>query len=478
MRAFANFAIACFAVICPLWAQVQVGNQNFDRAAAAIDKQVAESVQRLAQLRESIAGEKVPMTRRLGELETELSKARTELLEKTRLLDGRTLELGNLRNELKQLEDEATYLSNLLTEYARNWESGLHVAARQQHAQTLQALHAAQQQANVEPGAAWAAQLAVAEQSIAALLGTAGGTRFRGRAVTSAGLVCEGEFTAVGPLVFFRSNDGTHVGTAEQRADSSEPVVLGFPAVELTNQAAGSLSKRDGALPLDPTLGNARKVAAANETFMQHLQRGGPVVYPIVGLAGLALLVALCKWLALASVRRPTAVRVRQLLDAVAQRNLEAARRIAEVLVGPAGEMLRQGVEHLHEPRELVEEVMYERVLITKLRLQGWLPFIAITASSAPLLGLLGTVTGIMNTFSLMTLFGTGDVKTLSSGISEALITTELGLYVAIPALLLHSLLSRKAKAVMDDMEKSAIALLNQSAMSPPGNQAPLATAV
>jgi biopolymer transport protein ExbB len=90
------------------------------------------------------------------------------------------------------------------------------------------------------------------------------------------------------------------------------------------------------------------------------------------------------------------------------------------------------------------------------------LPFVAICATSAPLLGLLGTVTGIMNTFSLMTVFGTGDPKTLSSGISEALITTEYGLIVAIPSLLLHAFLSRRARRVLDEMEQVAIAFLNQ----------------
>jgi hypothetical protein len=103
-------------------------------------------------------------------------------------------------------------------------------------------------------------------------------------------------------------------------------------------------------------------------------------------------------------------------------------------------------------------------VLGPKLRCTRWLPFVAIAASSAPLLGLLGTVTGIMNTFTLMTVFGTGDVKTLSSGISEALITTEYGLIVAIPSLLLHAFLSRKARGIQDEMEKAAIAFLNQVA--------------
>jgi biopolymer transport protein ExbB len=115
----------------------------------------------------------------------------------------------------------------------------------------------------------------------------------------------------------------------------------------------------------------------------------------------------------------------------------------------------------------LIEEVMYEHVLATRLKLGRMLPFIALTSSSAPLLGLLGTVTGIMNTFTLMTVFGTGDIKTLSSGISEALITTEYGLYVAIPSLLLFAFLSRKAKTVIDEMEKAAVAFVNQVSKTP-----------
>ena len=81
----------------------------------------------------------------------------------------------------------------------------------------------------------------------------------------------------------------------------------------------------------------------------------------------------------------------------------------------------------------------------------------AVSAACAPLLGLLGTVTGIISTFNLMTVFGSGDIKMLSSGISEALITTEYGLYVAIPCVLAHSFLSRKAKSVADKMEHVAV---------------------
>ena len=124
--------------------------------------------------------------------------------------------------------------------------------------------------------------------------------------------------------------------------------------------------------------------------------------------------------------------------------------------------MLTKGVSIIDEPRELVEETMYETVLTTRLKLQGFLPFIAICAASAPLLGLLGTVTGIINTFKMITVFGSGDVKSLSGGISEALITTKFGLIVAIPSLLLHAFLSRKAKRIVDQMEKTAVSFTNE----------------
>jgi biopolymer transport protein ExbB len=105
---------------------------------------------------------------------------------------------------------------------------------------------------------------------------------------------------------------------------------------------------------------------------------------------------------------------------------------------------------------------MFEKMREAKFRLNRLLPFIAVTAACAPLLGLLGTVTGIISTFKLMTVFGSGDVKMLSSGISEALITTEFGLYIAIPSVLIHSFLSRKAKGLGEKMEQIAIRFMGE----------------
>ncbi|MDZ4197715.1 MAG: MotA/TolQ/ExbB proton channel family protein, partial [Kiritimatiellia bacterium] len=124
---------------------------------------------------------------------------------------------------------------------------------------------------------------------------------------------------------------------------------------------------------------------------------------------------------------------------------------------GPAGLLLGAGAENLGGSKDLMEEAMYERMLEIRFRLHRGLPFIAVGAATAPLMGLLGTVTGIISTFKLITVFGSGDVKMLSSGISEALITTEFGLLIAIPALLMHAFLFRKAKAILDHLERLGV---------------------
>ena len=88
------------------------------------------------------------------------------------------------------------------------------------------------------------------------------------------------------------------------------------------------------------------------------------------------------------------------------------------------------------------------------------LPVLAILAAIAPLLGLLGTVTGMIETFQSITLFGTGDPKLMSGGISQALVTTELGLAVAIPVLLIHSSLSSKSNRLVQVLDEESAAIV------------------
>lgn len=440
---------------------------QFETAAQSVQRQLQESVAELGALREQMASEKLPLSRQLRDLEAELVKVRQEYQTTSRLLDSRTLDLSNLRNEIKSRNDEAAYLSTLMGEYTRNFDSRLHIAELDRYAKELEAAKLAPENTTLTEQQVFLTQVALLEASIGRLEDALGGTRFEGTAVDTSGTVKPGTFVMAGPVAMFRSTDGLAVGIAEQRLGSLEPAVIAFGKPEDAAAAAELVQTGSGKLPFDASQGNAIKVEAIEETLLEHILAGGPIMWPILGLAGAAILVALYKWARMAVLRMPSRRQIDALVEALAARDAKLAKERVAAIKGPVGEMLKVGVDHLNEPKELVEEVMYEKMLATKLKLNSMLPFVAISASAAPLLGLLGTVTGIMNTFSLMTVFGTGDVKTLSSGISEALITTEYGLIVAIPSLLLHAFLSRKARGVQDEMEKAAIAMMNQVAKTP-----------
>ncbi len=434
---------------------------TFDAATGAIMKQLRDAVEQLDALRDRIADEKVPLARRLNDLETELIQVRRAYQEATRTLDNRTLDLSTLARSIETLQQQDAYLSNLLGEYVRNFESQMHIAEQHRYEDVVSEAKLALENKNLSQKKKYEAQAALVTTSLDRLKDALGGTRFEGEAVDPDGTVREGTFAVLGPTALFLSSDGAAVGTAAQRLNSTEPTILPFAEADDALAARQVVSTGTGRFPFDPTLGDAHKIEATRESLTEHIRKGGPVMVPILGMAGLALLIALYKWLRLALLRSPSRKRIQAMLEAVARHDVAGAKAEAQRIGGPVGQMLRVGVAHLQEPRELIEEVMYEEVLSTRLKLQRLLPFIAISASAAPLLGLLGTVTGIINTFKLMTAFGAGDPQALSGGISEALITTEFGLIVAIPSLLLYAFLSRRARGIINRMEQAAVALVN-----------------
>ncbi len=443
-------------------AQDTSDSSNFSQTSEVIQNKLEISIDELNRLREQVVNEKLPLSRKVSELENKLSKVRMDYQETIRTLDTRKLDLINMKSELKVRQDQANYISNLLNDYIRNFESHLHISEVQRYANLLKEARLAPENSNLTELQIYITQADLLFASLERMNQAIGGTSFEGKAVDNAGLVKNGKFVKFGPIALFKANDNSILGTIELRIGSLEPSVVTFGEL-LDKQAAEKLiADNKGILPFDPTGGNAHVVEETKQTLAEHIAKGGPVMYPILGMAGLALLVALIKWIHLLFMRNPSKKNFDNLLIAVTENDYDKAQSWAEAVGGPAGKMLAKGAEHLNEPTDLIEEVMFETVLSTKLNLQKLLPFISISASSAPLLGLLGTVTGIINTFKLITVFGSSDVKTLSGGISEALITTEFGLIVAIPSLLLYAFLSRKAKSIVDEMEKCAVSFVNQ----------------
>lgn len=128
---------------------------------------------------------------------------------------------------------------------------------------------------------------------------------------------------------------------------------------------------------------------------------------------------------------------------------------------GATARVVAATIRNLDRDREHVEDIVSESILHENSHLNRFGALILVIAAVSPLLGLLGTVTGMIATFDVITEFGTGDPKLLSGGISIALVTTELGLIVAIPLLLFGNLLSGWAERIKDDMEKAALRVIN-----------------
>jgi biopolymer transport protein ExbB len=129
---------------------------------------------------------------------------------------------------------------------------------------------------------------------------------------------------------------------------------------------------------------------------------------------------------------------------------------------GSNARVLKATVRNIERDREHIEDIISESIMHESTRLDKLSSIILVIAAVAPLLGLLGTVTGMIATFDIITEFGTGDPKLLSGGISIALVTTELGLIVAIPLLLGGNLLNSWSEGIKDNMEHSALHIVNE----------------
>ncbi len=443
------------------------------RPSGDVVRKLEESLAELSRIRQGIASEKIALSTQLHTAEGAQSDARKEFDAARRLLDGRTLDMGNLRNEIKAREQEKSYLSTLLTEYGRNLESRLHIVELQRYEATIEKARLATENSELKPADVFSQQCALVQTSLTRLEELAGGVRFTGRAAGPDGLVKPGAFVLLGPAAYFAADDASMAGMAEQRLGSLEPAVVPFANPLFTQMTRDWVTASGrGTMPFDASLGNAHKVEETKETVVQHFLAGGTVMWPILAIAVLAALVILGKWIQLVCVRMPGRLALTNLLDAIRRGEDKEAQAIAAGLSrGYVGDMLRAGAAMLGGEKDLAEEAMFEKLLDTRHRLQRLIPFIAVTAACAPLLGLLGTVTGIITTFKMMTIFGSGDIKMLSSGISEALITTEYGLYVAIPAVLAHSFLGRKSKSITDRMEQIAIAFMGEVAKQEAGKK-------
>ena len=453
-----NFIKVTLLTLMPLTAFGASLSQVETNAKADLDRALVE----FSAVQQTVKEESIPLSKALNGLKSELREKRREAERAQRFKDNSTVDLNSLQDRVGKREEQLDYVANLVADFGERFGRDVSLAEQQLYKKQITTFAEA---SNIPTGddelgkaKRLLDQVFILSTAVERFKDLVGGQTFSGEAVISNGEVEAGKFLLLGPTTYFASTSGEEAGVA-LKAGLLPPVLGITPG--LNSLVRSTVLEDGGLLPIDPTLGSALAMAAQEETIWEHVQKGGIWIWPILFFAFLATMTALFKIFEIYSVKMPKPGSLHGILKALNDGNREQAMELAQAVDGPAKGMLVDAVEHSDESKELVEEVMYERMLEVQPKLERLLPFIAVTAATAPLMGLLGTVTGMINTFKLITIFGTGDAKSLSSGISEALVTTEFGLIVAIPSLIMHALLSRRAQGVMANMERMAVAFVN-----------------
>ncbi|RBM41995.1 MotA/TolQ/ExbB proton channel family protein [Vibrio tarriae] len=202
-------------------------------------------------------------------------------------------------------------------------------------------------------------------------------------------------------------------------------------------------------IKVDPSRGVLLEQLALTPTLSQRLQAGGVIGNVILVLLGVGLIIALYRGAILANLRQKIKAQLK---------NPEQPGN------NPLGRILAVYNKEQQRSVEALELRLLEAVVDEQNHLETGLSMLKLLAALAPMLGLLGTVTGMIETFQVITQFGNGDPKVMAGGISMALVTTVEGLIAAIPLLLAHNILSAQAEAIRNILEKQGIGLVAQQA--------------
>lgn len=288
--------------------------------------------------------------------------------------------------------------------------------------------------------------------------------RREGEIVGRDGSPVSAEILRLGHLAaIYRGENG--IGYLLPGADGSRLLASGKPSVWVRrnlNQAMESnLAEAKVAAYLDITGGGAVRQLARDSDLWERVREGGFLIWPILLVGVVSFLLTIERIIFLGRVRQNTDHLMTRVTAMVDDGNFDGAVAATDSQTGrPTANVLRAGLSQRNQPRDIVESRLNEAILREMPRLERFLPALKVLAAIAPLLGLLGTVTGMINTFQVITVHGTGDPRLMAGGISEALITTQLGLAVAIPILVISALLGRRAQTIAADMEEKAMALM------------------
>lgn len=411
-----------------------------------------------------LSSEADALRKRLGEVKTDRAKRAAEqdaeLTQLEQRLAAQRLELTKRRATLVELDRRL-----LAREEASDASSAILAQ--------VESVRRRYRRPALPEGPEGAARLGLALDDVVALTRRESGIRLdRGSFFLPTGTEVEGDLVRLGAVAV--------LGVSDQGAGTLAPAGQGHLLLWDGATAASAKDALRSDLPSHLSLYvfeslDKRAEKAQERTFQDMVEKGGIIAYVIVGLglavAVLLLIRALILGWAAGNPRRALAAAE----SCAVQHDLEGALAASRGR-GAAARTLRTLLPRVGSGPQAFESAANEHLLVEGAVLDRFETAILVAAAVAPLLGLLGTVTGMIATFDVITLHGTGDPKLLSGGISEALITTQLGLAVAIPALLLGNLLSGWGESTRAAIERVVLRLsiLSEQGCFAPAAEVPL----
>lgn len=239
---------------------------------------------------------------------------------------------------------------------------------------------------------------------------------------------------------------GSNEGLSEQQALSMGSIV--------SNPATG------GTLAVDVTGGAGIASLQAKDSLRDWFEKGGVFMWALVAVAVFAALLIIERAIVLTLRSMGIKRKINRIVRLVEAGDIDRATLQTERMGGAVGSVLHAALIHADKDRSVMEDAVQEALLHATPKYQARLGFIALCAAISPLMGLLGTVTGMITTFKMVTIFGTSDPRFMAGGISEALITTQGGLYLAIPCLMFRGALGAVAESALDRLEAGGMSVV------------------
>jgi biopolymer transport protein ExbB len=448
----------CLAVVL-LGAVALRGTETVDdalkRAALDYGQRLGAANDELTQTRERIAREKAPLLKARRAAEDRIAAAEAQITRLETDAEHFQEDHRKLGKDADALRKNASYLATLAHDSLVALEEGLQPGERQFLPARFQTLQ--EEFNNPAKPAGTQSVWEAADLLLARVQQALGGYTVAGSSLIDGdNRMADGTYAFVGPETFFRAAQGGVAGTVRVREGTGHPVT--YPLTDWSPADAEAFFQgRMGVFLADASAGKALRLKETKGTVWQHINKGGVVSYAIlaVGLASVLLILRKVRDLLLMAVN--PAETIRHCLGVVATGTAAQAEQTVRELNLTTRELFTVGLQNIAEPREVLEEQLTAVLLRQRLHYEHWLPLLAVIATAAPLMGLLGTVTGMVRTFALITVFGTGNAGKLASGISEVLVATELGLLVAIPTLVAHGFLSQRIQRNLALLERYAL---------------------